>query len=148
MRARAAISTLIALLLLLVMAPAAKADVVASNCAGEQAVRCGFISVDYANNRLRGWAQISDQTVPDIGEVQIGNVRLYRSQTDHGPWTEVAFGNYFSGWKDESDYDYTSLESCAAGWYYRVDYRWYYRDTTGYSTNQVASSFVWHNTSC
>jgi hypothetical protein len=143
MRGRAVIVLMLLLALTLVAgAPAAQAEIiygVGKRCAGDQAVRCGYINVDTTNNRVRGYAQITDTTFRTDTYVQISSVRLYRtSNPDGGTWTEVANGGA-SGWAQEFDNDSTSLATCYVGHYYRVDYRWHFTQP-GYSTNQVASS--------
>lgn len=142
MRRQAVIVCTLLALSLLAGAPPAQAEIiygVGNRCGGDRAVRCGYINVDTTNNRVRGYAQVTDMTLRTDTYVQISSVRLYRSSNpEGGAWTEVANGGG-GVWAQGFDSDSTGLATCHVGHYYRVDYRWHFKQP-GYSTNQVASS--------
>ena len=113
----------------------------AYRCVGERAYRCGWLNVDTTNNKVRGYASISDLSSGDVGVVQIGTVRLYRASSSNGPWTEIASGNTNAGYEELYDQDRTSLGNCYTGEWYKVEYRWYWAEP-GYSNNDVERSGI------
>jgi hypothetical protein len=130
MRGRVAVVSVLVAVLVLAAASAAEAVVVERGlrCVGLNAFRCGWMNMDTTNNRVRGYADIHDHTLHQDAQVQISKVRLYRtSNPEGGSWTEVAVGGA-SGWAYDYDVDSTGLATCYAGHWYRVDYRWYFRD--------------------
>jgi hypothetical protein len=130
MRGRVAVVSALLAVLVLAGASAAEAEIVERGviCHGDRAWRCGWMHMDTTNNRVRGYASIQDHTTHQDALVQISSVRLYRTNNpDGGVWTEVANGGA-SGWAYDYDRDSTGLATCYVGHWYRVDYRYYYKD--------------------
>ena len=145
MRGRVAVVSVLVAVLVLAAASAAEAVVVGRGlrCVGVNALRCGWVNMDTTNNRVRGYADIKDHTTHQNAQVQISSVRLYRtSNPDGGTWFEVQNGGA-PGWAEYYDVDSTGLATCLPGHWYRVDYRWYFRDApweptqTGVNSSEI-----------